>query len=277
MKNLGRIFTVCMVLCLMLGVAVFAADEELVGIDTVNIFEGVEASAYDYETGDYNFALDYEDAQAGGMYLVLVLANPDEKEPEDIKPTNGNILYVNQITSEGETVTFEKVYPSEIADSYVYMAGTNLSLTALGEITPFVEVADDVTVIAIGKNENIPAYTVDGHNVTVTYSLPCKVGYENADGTYTAITATDNGDGSYDYVVPEDIDEVIVVVKGDANSDGVVTLADSTRTKAVVNKKTSFVSDYAEFAANVNTDNEVTLADSTRTKAVVNKKTSFTW
>lgn len=284
MKNVKRFLTLFLLLGLMLSVAVFAEGGEPGTINTIEISKsGVTAA--DYE-GEVNFKLTYSDAADGGMYLVLV-------QSETGVPTGENILYVNQVTAgedpEVDGAYFANVYPSEIVYeevkaeegnnySYIYLSGTDLPRELVGTIIPNVEVpADDVTVIAIGKNENIPAYTVDGHNVTVTYSLPCKVGYENADGNYTAIVATDNGDGSYDYVVPEDIDEVVVVVKGDANSDGVVTLADSTRTKAVVNKKTSFVSDYAEFAANVNTDNEVTLADSTRTKAVVNKKTSFTW
>ena len=219
------------------------------------------------------------------MYLVLV-------QSETGVPTGENILYVNQVTAgedpEVDGAYFANVYPSEIVYeevkaeegnnySYIYLSGTDLPRELVGTIIPNVEVpADDVNVIAIGKNENIPAYTVDGHNVTVTYSLPCKVGYENADGTYTAIAATDNGDGSYDYVVPEDIDEVIVVVKGDATADGLTKANDCARMNASVLGKTTLSAE-ALFAADVTGDGVLKANDCARQNATVLGKTSLKW
>lgn len=63
--------------------------------------------------------------------------------------------------------------------------------------------------------------SVMGRAVTVEYDLACvlicKVG-----NTYVAIQARANGDGTYNFTVPQDATDVQLVVKGDANGDGVV-------------------------------------------------------
>lgn len=119
------------------------------------------------------------------------------------------------------------------------------------------------------------AYTVSGQTVTVTYSIPCRVGYLDGD-KYVAITPTQEGD-SYDFVVPEGITDVVVVVKGDANGDGVITMADSTIARAVHNKKPINITEQAKFALDVNGDGSVTMADSTMLRAVHNKKITLKW
>lgn len=70
-------------------------------------------------------------------------------------------------------------------------------------------------------------YTVSGQTVTVTYDYACKVGYLDG-GKYKAIAATDNGDGSYSFTAPDGVEEVILVVKGDVDGDGVANTADKT-------------------------------------------------
>ena len=119
------------------------------------------------------------------------------------------------------------------------------------------------------------AYTVSGQTVTVTYSIPCSVGYLDGD-KYVAVTPTQEGD-SYDFVVPEGITDVVVVVKGDANGDGVITMADSTIARAVHNKKPINITEQAKFALDVNGDGSVTMADSTMLRAVHNKKITLKW
>ena len=131
--------------------------------------------------------------------------------------------------------------------------------------------ASNITVNCIGDID----YTVSGNVVTVDHEVACKVGY--LDGTtYKAITATANGDGTYSFTAPAGVTEVLLVVKGDVNGDGSISLADSTRTKAAYNKKTTLTSE-AKFAADANGDNDITLADSTRIKAAYNKKTTLSW
>lgn len=68
------------------------------------------------------------------------------------------------------------------------------------------------------------AYTVNGQTVTVTYSIPCRVGYLSGD-KYVAVIPTQNGD-SYDFVVPDGVTEVILVVKGDVSGNGKVNYSD---------------------------------------------------
>ncbi|MBR4888757.1 MAG: hypothetical protein IKU17_06395, partial [Clostridia bacterium] len=54
---------------------------------------------------------------------------------------------------------------------------------------------------------------VEGQNVTVDSAAACVVGYYDGE-KYVAITATANGDGTYSFVAPEGVGEVIVSVKG---------------------------------------------------------------
>lgn len=274
MKNLKRFLTLFLALSMvlsMLSMTAFAAAGDPGTIKKVEIeadYDGVVTT--DAKDGDVNFALNYSDATENGMYLVLVLS-------EEGVPKNGNILYVNQETADGEGVTFDNVYPMEIGEenSYIYMAGTDLSYDKVGTIIP--NVADtDVIVNVIGKGEFMPAYEVHGHNVTVTYDLPCKLGYENADGTYTAIAAEENADGSYSYVVPEDINEVTVVVKGDVTGDGKVNSSDYGRLNAALLEKTTLTA-VATFAADVTGDGKVNSSDYGRLNAVLLEKTSLKW
>lgn len=60
-----------------------------------------------------------------GEYLILVLSNEDA-------PTKDNIMYINQATAGDSSVTFENVYPKQMADrSYnVYITGTDRAFTA---------------------------------------------------------------------------------------------------------------------------------------------------
>jgi len=74
--------------------------------------------------------------------------------------------------------------------------------------------------IALGnsgaKVESIMGYVVTVSNSKATTML-CKV-----DGVYVVIQARANGDGTYNFTVPQDATDVQLVVKGDANGDGVV-------------------------------------------------------
>ena len=121
------------------------------------------------------------------------------------------------------------------------------------------------------------AYTVEGQVVTVTFASACKIGYWDAtNNKYVAIAAVANPDGSYSFTIPAGITEVLLVVKGDANTDGSITMADATRTRAAYNSKITLNAEQ-QFAANVNTDDTVTIADATRIRAAFNNKVVLTW
>lgn len=128
MKNMKRFLTLCLALCMVLSVAVFAEA------GAPGTIKEITADGADYDDGDVNFSLLYEEAVENGMYLILVLS-------EEGTPKNGNILYVNQVTADADGAYFENVYPTEIGEeeSYIYLAGTDMEYTQLGKIIPNVE------------------------------------------------------------------------------------------------------------------------------------------
>lgn len=128
MKNMKRFLTLCLALCMVLSVAVFAEA------GAPGTIKEITADGADYDDGDVKFALTYDDATENGMYLILVLS-------EEGTPKNGNILYVNQVTADADGAYFENVYPTEIGEeeSYIYLAGTDMEYTKLGKIIPNVE------------------------------------------------------------------------------------------------------------------------------------------
>ena len=112
----------------------------------------------------------------------------------------------------------------------------------------------------------------------MTYSLPCAVAYTTDGVKYTRIKATSGSDGSYVYdmsALPENA-QITVVVKGDANGDGKITLADSTLARAIFLGKRE-ASEEACLAADANGSNSITLADSTLIRAAFLGKRTLEW
>ena len=128
MKNVRRVFALCLALCMVLSMSVFAKAGDPGTIKEIT-YDGAE-----YADGDVSFDLLYEDATENGMYLILVLS-------EEGTPKDGNILYVNQVTADEDGAYFENVYPTEIGEetSYIYIAGPE-GYKLLGEIIPNVVV-----------------------------------------------------------------------------------------------------------------------------------------
>lgn len=136
----------------------------------------------------------------------------------------------------------------------------------------------DYDITPVGKGDNTPAYEVEDTSLTVTYSMPCAVAYTTDGVTYTRINATSGSDGSYVYdmsALPENA-QITVVVKGDANGDGKITLADSTLARAIFLGKRE-ASEEACLAADANGSNSITLADSTLIRAAFLGKRTLEW
>ena len=134
---------------------------------------------------------------------------------------------------------------------------------------------DPVTVTDLSK-ANTDVYSVDGHTVTVTYSVPCKVGYLK-DGVYVALTAVASTDGnSYSFTVPYGVTNVIIVVKGDVNGDGVVDSSDVTRLKAAYLSKIT-LTDAELFAGDLENSGKVDSSSVTKLKAAFLDKIKLTW
>ena len=132
---------------------------------------------------------------------------------------------------------------------------------------------DAIKVSNIGINNEY--FDVVGQTVTVRYSLPCKVGYIN-NGKYVALEATANPDGSYSYTAPAGVTELNLVVKGDANGDGIVDVSDILRIKSY-NLGTSSLDAVQLFAADTSGDDMADVADILRIKANILGKTTLEW
>ena len=149
--------------------------------------------------------------------------------------------------------------------------GTGSTTGGTGSTTGGDTSAIKVRDIAVGS-EN---YSVTDRTVTVTSPIACKLGYLEG-GKYVAITPTANDDGSYSFEVPAGVEEVLLVVKGDANGDGRITNADITALNAA-NMKKSSLDAAQEFACDINGDGKITNADVTGLNAANLKKSPISW
>lgn len=125
----------------------------------------------------------------------------------------------------------------------------------------------DVTVNAIGIDAS--KYSVSGQTVTVTHDKACKAGYLDGE-VYKAAAATKISDGKYSFTVPDGVEEVILVIKGDVNGDGKANSADTTLIKRSLltasHPAYKAMTKTEAFAADVNGDGKVNSADSTLVK-----------
>ena len=149
------------------------------------------------------------------------------------------------------------------ADDATEISGGDVTIKAKVDC---VNVADYVKV----------GYAVSGQVVTVSSEKACKVGYIS-EGAYTEIDAVDNGDGSYSFTAPEGVDEVILVIKGDANLDRRVTAADIARVNAGILGKTTLTS-VEIFAGDVDGNGTLTVSEDIETiKSDVLRREALAW
>ena len=138
----------------------------------------------------------------------------------------------------------------------------------------FIENTDDKDI----TNDVTDTYTIQGHKVTVKCSVPCKLGYLSEDGSkYIAVTDLEKiADDQYTFTVPDEINEVILVVKGDTNMNGQVDLGDAARVTAFFRHKGD-ISIIEAFAGHVVDGDDVLLGDAARITAVFRHKYTLTW
>ena len=138
----------------------------------------------------------------------------------------------------------------------------------------FTENTDDKDI----TNDETDTYTIVGHQVTVKCADPCKLGYLSEDGSkYIAVTDLEKiADDQYTFTVPDEIMEVILVVKGDTNLNGQVDLGDAARVTAFFRHKGD-ISIIEAFAGHVVEDEAVVLGDAARITAVFRHKYTLTW
>ncbi len=119
-------------------------------------------------------------------------------------------------------------------------------------------------------------YSVEGSTVTVSSEVPCRLGYLS-DGSYQAVEAQKNDDGTHSYTIPDGVDEVILVVMGDSDGDGSFTNYDVTLAKAAAMGRVQTLGPVAEFAMDVSSDGEFSNYDITMMKAMIMGRVQSSW
>ena len=171
-------------------------------------------------------------------------------------------IALNEILGEGAAY-WQDGNQLNVADDATEISGGDVVIKAKVDC---VKVADYANV----------EYAVSGQVVTVSSDKACKVGYIS-EGAYTEIDAVDNGDGSYSFTAPEGVDEVILVIKGDANLDRRVTAADIARVNAGILGKTTLTS-LEIFAGDVDGNGTLTVSEDIETiKSDVLRREALAW
>ena len=119
-------------------------------------------------------------------------------------------------------------------------------------------------------------YTVDGQNVTVYGDTVCKVGYLS-DGKYIACPISSYTGGRHTFTVPDDIDEVVLVIKGDSDGNGVLSNYDVTLAKAASMGRPVVFDAVQRFAADISGDNTFSNYDVTLLKAITMNRLENSW
>ena len=131
MKKYTKVLALALALTMLMGMSVFAAGEKIEAVTGKNGGDVVSDPK-----GDVKFDMTYTytdtNAEEPEMFLLLVLQGEEKANP---LPDKDNILYVNQVSTNGGTATFSDVYPKNIDNSTIYLAGGGLSgLTPIGTI-----------------------------------------------------------------------------------------------------------------------------------------------
>ena len=121
-------------------------------------------------------------------------------------------------------------------------------------------------------------YGVEGRVLTIYSQAICKVGYEDVDG-YIPIEAITNPDGSHSFVVPDSVEDVYVVLKGDANLDGHITMEDADLMLTSVHSESpdDDLTGLNFFAANINNNETITDSDAILISIIASRNNEINW
>lgn len=197
----------------------------------------------------YTVALCFGDTPVGWQ---TVIEGHTAVKPED--PAQENMIFTGWFTEDGKLYDF---------DTPVYR---DINL-----IAGFEEVTDDIAVKVIG---NLP-YTVKGNMITCEQKEVCKVGYFR-NGKYLAVAAVSNSDGSHSFMVPEDVEAVLLVLKGDVSGDGRVNMGDVAKLFATVTHKSQLNSEEL-FMTDVTNDGRINMGDVSRQYAHIRGSALLSW
>ena len=122
------------------------------------------------------------------------------------------------VTVGGLTTTFE-VEVVERAVTFVAVENGKL-------VKHYTDGTTEETPLKDGAISDFAISETGEKTLTLTSENACVAAYKDADGNYVALKAVANEDGSYSYVVPEEVTEVTVAVKGDLDGDGRINMKD---------------------------------------------------
>ena len=126
MKNVKKILILALILCALMCVNAFAAEITEITDKAAGVTKAEPKTIADKGAVAVEFS--YSGVTQGNMYLVLILeAEADGSAP--LRPTSSNILYVNQGTASDNTISFDNLYPSEVKESYIFLAGADVALS----------------------------------------------------------------------------------------------------------------------------------------------------
>ena len=197
-------------------------------------------------------------------------------------------------TSEGSNGSFTFTVALSLAyeagndeGGHPYPAGTieEVTATVTGTITAkaYTPSGEDVDIEIVSGESATPIADVTAtlENGTATLHVeadkPCVVIVRLADGTLERLEAVKNGKG-YDFS-QDNYDanmEFIVMLKGDANADGVVDGSDIAQAKAAALNKRK-LSELGAIAADIDGDNTLDVSDIAQAKAAYLGKKALTW
>jgi len=278
-KNMKKILILALVLSALMCVNAFAAEITEITDKAAGVTAEPKTIA---DKGDVAVDFSYSGVTPGNMYLVLILeAEEDGSAP--LRPTSTNILYVNQGTAADSTIAFDNLYPSEVKESYIFLAGADVALSGnpLAKINLEQAGGGSFTVEALGA-DNAATYEVSADLKTLSVAndqYACVVAYtDSARETYTRLAATANGSGyDFDISAVPDGSIIVIAVKGDITGDGKLAGIEITRIKAEQLGKTSVFTALQKLVADVNGDGELKGIEVTQTKAAQLGKTMLAW
>jgi len=158
-----------------------------------------------------------------------------------------------------------------LLDAYELWYGVESSESSEEEPVPFVLKVTDIPETLLDDAECV----VEGNVVTLKTDKICKVGYEDVDG-YVALEAVKNEDGSHSFTVPEGIEEVFVVMKGDANLDGNITMEDANMMLASIHGGEPLTG-LNFFAADINNNGVIVDSDAIVISIMASKDSGIDW
>ena len=172
------------------------------------------------------------------------------------------------VTVNNASITFD-IEIVEMPVSYVTVEGDKIVLYY----------NDGITVETSLKEGIVSHFNISetgDKTLTLFSKNACVVAYVNATGDYVRLKASAGEDGSYQYIIPVDITEVTVAVKGDLNSDGQLTVREA-RQLLRASMDSDFLTKKQFMCADLDGDGSISVREARVLLKASTDSTSITW